>query len=532
MNEDIQNPQAEINSHPVELNSLRNMGFYLSNLVNDNLTTMEQLKQYVKYPMIYNRILRAISRQSYNANGLYGQSIDRMVALPTLSYITTLRNKTDKMKNMKSKFNFFLKLLNIERSTRDILRSLLIDGMFVGILRDTTASNKNIDTSSGMIESLDRLEGLSLDDNFMIQPLNLDYCKIIGFQSNVSIAAFDMQYFDQFKCGGLVNEIKNYPKEFVKAYNEYKRDASKRWFILDHKKTIALKAKASELDAYGVPFGISAFADIKMDNDYGNNQYKLIQELASSIYYLILPESDKKGQCSLNKSQQENVIAAFENAVKLNTNTNGAKISTLSLAPGTQIDRLSKDSSLLKDTLSEENLKKISTNLGFAISALNAESDSGNLGSLQINLDLISAQVFQYVNEIAKEQTRVLNEHLGVKPRDYIDIKYLPITWINKKDVYDNAKDLYLTAGGSRMFYIAAAGFDPEDYLSICDEEIEAGFNEKYLPHITSYTASDSGDKSNPEGNIGGRPKKEDRDLKQSGITTRNLKSNEQRVKK
>ena len=72
------------------------------------------------------------------------------------------------------------------------------------------------------VESLDRLEGLSLDDNFMIQPLDLDYCKIIGFQNNVSIAAFDMMYFDQFKYGGLLNEIKNYPRNFVKAYMDYK----------------------------------------------------------------------------------------------------------------------------------------------------------------------------------------------------------------------------------------------------------------------------------------------------------------------
>lgn len=434
------------------------------------------------------------------------------------------------MKEKKKKFNVLLKLLNIERSTRDILRSLFIEGMYVGILRDTTASNKNLNTSSGMIESLDRLEGLSLDDNFMIQPLELDYCKIIGFQNNVSIAAFDMMYFDQFKHGGLLNEIKNYPKEFLQAYLQYKKDGSKRWFILDYRKTIALKSKASELDAYGTPFGISAFADMQMDEDYENSQYKLINELASSIYYLILPEGEKKGSCSLTKDQQTNVIEAFKNAVKVNTTGNNAKISTLSLAPNTKIDRLSKDSSLLKDTLNDENMKKISSNIGFAISALNAESQSGNLGSLQINLNLISAQIYQYISEIAKEETRVLNEHIGLKPKDYIDIKYLPITWLNKDDSYDKAKDLYMTTGGSRKFYIACAGFDPEDYLSICDEEIEDGLNEKYLPHITSYTASDSGDKPNPDGNLGGRPKKKDKDLKESGLRTRNLKSNEQRT--
>ena len=519
-------------SNEIETNSLSYNSYSISTgrLDTDNIP-MSDLKQYVKYPMIYNEILRTISRQSYSLNGIYGQSIDRMIALPTLSYITTLRNKTPQMKDKKAKFNTLLKILNIDRTTRDILRHLFIDGSYIGVLRDSTASNKNLDTGSMTVESIDRIEGLSLDNNFMIQPLDLDYCKIIGFQNNISIAAFDMMYFDQFKYGGLLNEIKNYPKEFMKAYMAYKKDASKRWFILDCRKTIVLKAKANEIDAWGIPYGVSAFIDMKASDDYNDSQYQLISELASSIYYLVLPSGEKTGSCSLNSKQQTEIIEAFKGAVKVNTSSNTSRISTLSLAPGTTIDRLSKDSSLIKDTLSDENMKKIGTNLGIAISALNAESKSANLGSLQINLDLISAQVFQYINEIAREETRVVNEYLNILPFSYIDLKFLPITWLNKKDVYDKAKDLYLTAGGSRIFYIAAAGFDPEDYLGICDQEIENGFDERYMPHITSYTATDSADTANEDGNLGGRPQKDNSELKESGLTTKNLKSNEQRVK-
>ena len=532
-------PQTELTTSPqfstsneIELNSLsyNSYSFSTGRLDTDNIP-MSDLKQYVKYPMIYNEILRTISRQSYSLNGIYGQSIDKMVALPTLSYITTLRNKTPQIKDKKNKFNTILKLLNIDRTTRDILRHLFIDGQYIGILRDSTASNKNLDTGSMVIESIDRLEGLSLDDNFMIQPLDLDYCKIVGFQNNISIAAFDMMYFDQFKYGGLLNEIKNYPRDFVKAYMNYKKDCSKRWFILDYRKTIALKAKANEIDAYGIPFGISAFVDMKASDDYNDSQYQLISELASSIYYLVLPSGEKTGSCSLNSTQQKEVIEAFKGAVKVNTSGNISRISTLSLAPGTTINRLAKDASLITDTLSDENIKKISTNLGIASSALNAESNSANLGSLQINLDLISAQVFQHINEIAREETRVINENLGITPFSYIDIKFLPITWLNKKDVYEKAKDLYLTAGGSRIFYIAAAGFDPVDYLGICDQEIEDGYDEQYAPHITSFTATDSADTSNPDSNLGGRPPKDTSELKESGLTTKNLKSNEQRVK-
>ena len=187
-------------SNEIELNSLsyNSYSFSTGRLDTDNIP-MSDLKQYVKYPMIYNEILRTISEQAYNSQGIYSNICDYMIAIPTLANITTMRNKTPELKELKKKVNLFLKLLNHDRSTRDILRNLYIYGTYIGILRNTFANNKNIDTGSITIESIDRIEGLSLDDNFMIQPLDLDYCKIIGFQNNASITVFDMMYFDQFK---------------------------------------------------------------------------------------------------------------------------------------------------------------------------------------------------------------------------------------------------------------------------------------------------------------------------------------------
>jgi len=526
-----ENPQLEteinstttpplFNSNEIELNSLSYSSFSLGRLDTDNVS-MSDLKQYVKYPMIYNEILRTISEQAYNSQGIYSNTVDYSIAIPTLTHITTMRNKTPELKEKKNKFNLILKLLNHERTTRDVLRYLFIDGTYIAVLRDTTANNKNIDTGAMTIESIDRIEGLSLDDNFMIQPLDLDYCKIVGFQNNISIAAFDMMYFDQFKYGGLLNEIKNFPKEFMKAYLDYKKDASKRWFILDYRKTIALKSKAKETEPYGRPLGLSALTEMKMSEDYDNSQYQLINELASSIYFLILPEGEKTGSCSLNKTQQDNVIDAFKNAVKINTSGNTSRISTLSLAPGTTIDRLSKDSSLIKDTLSNENIKKISTSLGFASSALNAESAGGSsYANLAVNIDLVSSQVFQNVNEIAKEYTRVINELLGNKPQDYIDIKYLPISWLNKDNMFEKAQSLYTQGKGSLKFWIATMGVDVDDYLSLMDEELEEDFENKYPVHATSATFS-----GNDEG---GRPQIKEEYLKPSGQTTRNLGSNKQ----
>jgi hypothetical protein len=542
LNENLNSNQQNINSktdnqnsHEIEKNSIQSTNFFFSNESYASNVSYDKLKEYVKYPMIYNRVLREVSRVLYNSNGMYANVIDYCIAIPTLDYVTILRkkeykNKKDKKKDKekKTRFDLLVKQINHKRATRDILRHQLIDGIYVGILRNTKQSNKNLKPPVGMLDSMDRIEGLSLDDNLMIQPLDVDYCKIIGFQNNSCIAAFDMMYFDQFKHGGLVNEIKNYPKDFLRAYKEYKKDASKRWFILNPKSTIALKFRSNEDEPYGRPYGLAAFTRINFAEDYENSQYKLINELASSIYALLLPEGEIKGKSSLNKDQQQSLIDSFNSAVKVNTSTNQAKITTITLPPGAKIERVSKDASLLKDTLSEENMKRISTHLGFASSALNASAEGGaSYANLAVNLDLISSQIFQCIEDISTEFTRVFNESdiIGIdNPNEYIDFKYLKISVFNADKMYGRAKEMYTQSMGSIkvLANCASFGLDSNDYLNIMEEELDDGIFERFKPHPTSFTMSDNG------ADVGGRPQKETEDLTKEGLATRNSGSNEQ----
>lgn len=504
---------VENNSYDVELSSFKSSTYYSHYQDGFSDLTYDDVVRLVKSPMLNNQILRKLSAQMYNVNGIYAQTINNRVDMPSLDYILS-SNSTVRALNAKSKFRKMFDLLKHKTTTRDILMKLERDGMYVGILRDTTANNKDIDTGYTWANALDRIEGLSLDDNFMIQPLDLDYCKIIGFQNNIKIAGFDLQYFDQFKHGGLINEIKNYPPEFKRAYMAYKRDGSKRMMVLDYRNTIALTARATLDEPYGRPLGLSALADIKFSEDYDQSQNKLIKELASSIYYLILPEGEKKGKSSLTKQQQDALILAFENAVRL-SDSDRSKISTLSVAPGTQVDRLSKDSSLIKDNINDENMQKISTSLGFASSALNGQGQGANYSSLQVNIDLMMVQVFKMVGQIAEEYTRILNHHIGLKPSEYVKIKYMNTSLLNQDKSYSMAKELYTLGMGSLKHWIATAqtGLDVEEYIELMREEKAEGLYDEFKPHETSFTMSGKSE--------AGREKKDDGDLTDSGANTR-----------
>lgn len=508
MNDENLSVNSENSSFDVEVNSMQSNMFEIK-LINNSDYTMNDINTFISSPMTYNKQARALSRMFYNTNGLFSNVIDYSVSIPSLNRIVSIIDdkKIDKSLIVKEdKVIELSSLIGHKSSTRDVMRQLLLEGTYIGILRDTYDTVKPI-LSGGNVESIEEIEGLNIAEGVMIQPLNLDYCKVIGLSGATQIAAFDMSYFDNYKYGGLLSEIRNFPKDFLKAYNLYKKDSSKRWYQLDINTTVVLKFKANKKEAYGRPYCISAMRDMQFAKEYEDDQYVLIQELASSIYYLELPEGEKKGTCSLKKLQQEAVIRAFEDSVLSNVNGNGKKVTTLTLPPNAKIDRLTKDSSLIKDTLSDENIKKTSTSLGFASSALNASSDSGaSYASLQVNIDLIASQLYEVLENISSEYTRVFNYYLFGEKKPSIRFEYLNITSLNNKEVFEQAKEMFTLGAGSRRFMIEASSFNSESYISMMRQEKFEKFDEEFFPHATSYTMSDSADIPNPDGNVGGRP--------------------------
>ncbi len=524
-NQTVDVSSEEQTSYPVEVNMLNDTIGFISGLYSSNTIDEEQLKHYIQYPMRHNRQIRGLCKRIYNLNGICGRTIDKMVAAPTLDYIIIPNGIEDEKKKNADKLNYYLKKINHKLSTRDALFSALTEGMYVAILRNTKHENKNI-TIPGNPE---KIGGLALSENIMLQPLDKDYVKFIGFMNGDYVCAFDMQYFDQFKSNGLVAEIKHYPSEFIRAYNKYRRDGSKRWFLLDQKNTFAFKYRSQIDEPYGRPLALSALNDILFAEDYTDSQRGNLRENTSTIHWLIQPEGERPGQCSLNRDQQTAQYENFKNAVYANAKRRNNKMvqaSTVVFAPGTQLGKVETDNTLIKETLTRENMSAISTDLGLALAALNGEGEGANYSSLAVNLDLLLAEVFQMLEQIEIQYTKILNNFLGLSEDEWVDIHYLKTSVLNRDKAFEVAKDLYTTAGGSRLYLYAVGTGDSNTYLRLMDYEKEMGFDEKYPPHTTSFTVSDSSD------NEGGRPNKNDPDLKDGGLEKTHGGNKQKRVSK
>ena len=128
------------------------------------------------------------------------------------------------------------------------------------------------------------------------------------------------------------------------------------------------------------------------------------------------------------------------------------------------------------------------------IGAMTTGTYSGNIN----NLEMITAQIYTWVNEWKNELVHVINKNIIKDRNNPADIYYFPTSFVNRKEFFDMMKGLYTDAAGSLTFLIAASGVDPDIYMSVMDDEIADGVFEKYQPHQTSYTISSD--------NKGGRP--------------------------
>lgn len=515
-------------SNDIEINSYTDVN--VTNFYSDifEYYSEEQLRRYVSSPMFYHKQLMRISEKLYNANGVYGQTVSKMTSAPSLDFVIVPSNGNLKQakNNIQKAHNIFKYKINHKLTSRDCIFNSLLYGEYVAIWRDTKARRvKRPDNyASGK-----KIEAIGYMDNMMLQPLDLEYVRFEGISNGDYVTSFDLSYFDLFKGNNLVGEIKNYPKEFLLGYKAYKKDNNKRWMLLDQKTTFAYKFHAAENESHGRMLGLQALMDILFAMDYTDSQRANMYDQSASIRYMELPSGERQGSCSLNVEQQKNQYEAFKRAVNASDSNKRSKVgrtTTLKLAPGTKLGKLDTSDTFLKDTLTEENNTSISTDLGLAIGALNATGDA-SYSALAVNIDLLLSEVFSMLEQISFQYTKLINNYLELSDEDKLEFVYLHTSTLNGEEQFNRYKDLFTIGSGSRIYMYSAATGDAQTYMKVMDFEKEMGFDDKYPPHITSFTATDNADNANSDGNLGGRPRKSDSNLTDAGIQTRSNGGNE-----
>lgn len=485
--EKISNETYEYNSN-LSLEAIINGSFY-------NTISYDQVKKWLKDHVAFNHQIRHASRTLYNENGIYTNVIDYMVALPTLDRVVYSLNRNHaRFKKNRDAFLLALRKMKDKTVTRDILFKLALDG--TSFYYFETVESKNFPQYMSNTD-VDTISELNSEFNCAALPLPTDYCKIIGRKNSSYVVAFDMSYFDQFRSNGLSLKLKRYPKEFRESYRLYKKDISKRWAVLDNDKTICNKVRSQIEDVWGRPIGLSAYIDMLYDEYFVDTKRNILDEVNSTIIYQTFPEGDTKGTSSLSQKQQKQQHDNIKNALFNRGSRKG--INFFSVASGTKLDKLTTNVDFLKVKSEDELIKRISTNLGFSGSALNGQD--ANFSSQQTNIEMVSAEIFSWLEQIQEEYNKVINANVVKDRQVFVEMYYLPTTHVNRKDMVNNMKDLYTSGRGSLTAWIASTGWNPEAYLALMDFELEEDFENKYPVHATSFNTS---------GDEAGRPSDDD----------------------
>lgn len=463
-----------------------------------DIYSQEQLADLVRDPIANNEILRELSMILYGTNGAFTNTVDYMAAMPTLDkvIVTHGRNKNKKKQN-KELMESVLRTIRDKEVIRDALFRGMIEGLaFYYFETTTTPTSRQKFMTDYDVDSVMEINELGV--NASIVSLPTKYTKIVGRKNSSYVIAFNLDYFDIADGESREKKLRKYPKEIREAYERRDKEATNcNWVVLDSSKTIVHKIRSKREEPYGRPIVLAAISDILYGDYFTQTKRNVLDEINNRIVYMTFPEGKEKGTSALTKAQQENQHNAVKGAV-MNKNNRGG-ISFFSVASGTKISAIDTQNTDIFDDKYESNLNdKISLDLGIAGSLLNGVG-SGTYSAQQNNLELLSAQLFQWIEQISAELNKCISANIIKDNKNWVECKYLPITHVNKKEMVGYMKDLWLQACGSMSAYIAACGISPDAYYALLDEEIENGIYEKYKPHATSYTMS--GEESS-----GGRP--------------------------
>lgn len=469
--------------------------------------TPEEIRSIVKDPITNHAITRKLAMFVYNSEGVVTNAIDYMVSMPCLDRVVYGKKRLFGKSRLNK--NKDLMLSTLERiNDKQFIRDALFTDMNEGICFyyfETTNSVNDFTRAMTDYDVENIVEICDLGLNASLVPLPYDYCKIVGRKNSRYVLAFNLRYFDE-QCTtheDKKRKLKKYPTEIRNAYTSWEKGnkSSSNWIVLDNKHTIAHKIKCKTSEPWGRPLAIAAIADILYQDEFVDTKRNVLRELNNKIIYQTLPEGKDKGSCALTKTQQQDQHDKVKSAVLNKNNRGGTSFFTVSA--GTKIDALDVGTTDIFDEKNEANLTdKIALDLGMASSLLNG-SGSGNYSSQENNLELINAQIYTWIQELQNELNYVINENIIQDKRNKVEVYYLPTSLVNRQKFFDMMKNLYLEAGGSYTFLIAATGVNPDVYFNILDEEVENKIFDKYKPHLTSHTLSkddkDGGRPENPD---------------------------------
>lgn len=350
-------------------------------------------------------------------------------------------------------------------------------------------------------------------NSYFIKPLNPEYCRIYGEEDGCYLIQFDFSYFTGEKeklIYGDEQGIIAYPDEFRKKYEIYKENKTNyRWQQLD--KGIATKYNESFIE-YSIPPYIGLFSDLMDIEDYKELNKASVESDNYKLIALEIPSSSKEGKVDnflISMDIIERYLQLLQEQIP-----EGVGFFPTPMKPT--------EMTFKKDNMSSRNNVQDATQNLFDATGFSKLLFSGaeNSTALSYSVKTDEQKLFGLYRQFEKIVNRKLKNKFGGK----FMIKILDMSRFTQKETTELLLKTAQVSMPTKLMTVASLGMTPLETMGL--EMLENNvlkLHEKWLPLKSSYTQSGNNDVTTDSN----RPKKDDGDLSDSGIQTREIDGNE-----
>ena len=447
--------------------------------------TRADIIKYLKNPETNAKQLRNASIYLYEVSAQYRRIVNYFAHMCPLTYImypfkfdTTKEVNEKAFKASYKKATDFMAILNLQHEMRKALVTAWREDIFAGYIYQTK-------------------------DSFYIRKLHPDYVKIASIVDGCYMVAFDFSYFR-----GREDELESYGEEFISKYEDYKKDSSLRWQLLDEKRQFCLKISEDVtyplIPLAGCLLGIFDIED-----------YKELQKGASVLRNykalgLKLP-TDEQGNLMIDKDFADQFYEQLSNITPEN-------IGVFETPMDVEVYDFEKSGAEDPDKTYEA-IRNFYNDAG--VSALLFGSDKQTAASLNISITSDECVCFAVNRQIERNVNRLLK---GLSGTQKFQITILDISEFHRQQFHDIMLKDAQYGVPVKSAIAASLGLNPPNMSAMLYMENEIlKLHDNMIPLQSSYTQSSD--------NEGGRPTAEENgeEISDSNENTREHDSNASR---
>ena len=439
-------------------------------------------KNVIRHPGDNSYALCELAERLFNTNGFYSNEIIRSISGVDLVHIISPLKTGKEATDAKEEYYDFTTEIGIDAAADDMLLDTQKFGVYFGYL-EYNRSRKDKKLINPRIISLPPKYIKIFGNNGKTVGIAIDLYQVIS-KDKQSLFPKSLRT----RITAAIGRVKNNTK--IKAddvFNDDKFYQYKDQYVkINSDRTIVVINGNNRRSTWGQIPLINTLDQISNDLRVEERIAKAIKTGGKNVVTQVMPGNDSKGVGIRSKTVTLSKQASTEQHKNLKTVVESTRNNdSLSAEPGTLFNVL-KLEDMFANYNSADGMSRIAFNGGVPYTVATGKAEGKAIENYTKNsLNVLYKNLIKFSREIDKafhalySKEKMVATLLYIKSNDYI-----------RKDEFGLASKVFIDAGGSYEYLIAASGINPRGYIAQMYDERDKKYDEKFPPHLTANNIS------------------------------------------